>query len=40
MSGQLDLFEPWEGGRFRLSLTYLDPEYAQAGKTEENKRSQ
>lgn len=37
MTGQIDFYEPWEGGTFQITLAYLDPEYAQAGKTTENK---
>lgn len=36
MTGQIDLYEPWEGGSFQITLTYTDAEYAQAGKTTEN----
>lgn len=37
MRGEIDLFEPWEGGKLQISLTYLGPEHAHAGKTEDNK---
>jgi uncharacterized protein YndB with AHSA1/START domain len=33
MSGQVHTFEPREGGLFRMSLTYKNPEDAQRGKT-------
>lgn len=35
MSGQIHDFEPHAGGKFRMSLTYLDPENALLGKTSE-----
>lgn len=37
MRGEIEIYEPWESGKFQISLTYLDPEYSQAGKTEGNK---
>lgn len=37
MTGQIDHYEPWEGGSFQMTLMYTDAEYAQAGKTTENK---
>lgn len=37
MSGQADVYEPWEGGAFQITLTYLDEQYAEAGKTSANK---
>ncbi len=37
MRGEIEIYEPWESGEFQISLTYLDPEYSQAGKTEGNK---
>ena len=33
MRGEVHIFEPREGGRFRMSLTYLNPEDAPHGKT-------
>lgn len=33
MRGQVHTFEPREGGRFRISLTYQHPDEAQRGKT-------
>lgn len=35
MTGKLDAFEPWEGGIYRMTLSYGDPDY-KAGKTSEN----
>lgn len=35
MTGQLERFEPWPGGGFRMVLTYLDPG-AGHGKTSES----
>lgn len=37
MTGHVDRYEPWEGGAFQITLTYLDDQYAEAGKTSENK---
>ena len=34
MSCLVHFFEPWEGGRFRISLAYLDGNSAGKGKTE------
>jgi uncharacterized protein YndB with AHSA1/START domain len=34
MTGRVDSFDPREGGRYRMSLTYRDPEQS-AGKTSE-----
>ncbi len=34
MRGEVHAFEPREGGRFRLSLTYRDPRRASDGKTD------
>lgn len=36
MSGHMELFEPQVGGKFRMSLTYLDQAAAPRGKTTEN----
>jgi len=36
MTGAVHLFEPREGGRFRLSLTYQDPAHSGLGKTTED----
>jgi uncharacterized protein YndB with AHSA1/START domain len=36
MTGHLHTFEPREGGKFRMSLTYIDPKKSPAGKTSEN----
>lgn len=36
MSGRFDLFEPREGGRYRMTLTYLDPGTAAPGKSSAN----
>lgn len=36
MTGAVHLFEPREGGRFRISLTYQDPANALPGKSSEN----
>jgi uncharacterized protein YndB with AHSA1/START domain len=33
MKGHVHTFEPREGGKFRLSLTYEDPEHSHGGKT-------
>jgi uncharacterized protein YndB with AHSA1/START domain len=33
MKGQVHTYEPREGGRFRMSLTYQNPEDAQSGKS-------
>ncbi len=35
MTGQVHTFEPHEGGKFRLSLTYQNPETSLAGKSSE-----
>jgi uncharacterized protein YndB with AHSA1/START domain len=34
MTARVDSFDPGEGGRYRMSLTYNLPEDAQSGKTE------
>ncbi len=34
MTCRVQFFEPWEGGRFRISLSYLDRNSADEGKTE------
>ena len=36
MTGQMHTFEPREGGKFRMSLTYIDPTKSPPGKTSEN----
>lgn len=36
MSGQIHVFEPRVGGTFRMTLSYLAPEHAAAGKTSDN----
>ncbi len=36
MSGQVEVFEPQVGGRFRLSLTYLDQQDRPPGKTSDD----
>jgi uncharacterized protein YndB with AHSA1/START domain len=36
MTGHIHTFEPHEGGKFRMSLTYIDPKKSPAGKTSEN----
>ena len=36
MKGQVDIYEPHKGGRFRISLTYLDPSNSLVGKTSED----
>jgi uncharacterized protein YndB with AHSA1/START domain len=36
MRGHIDLFEPYEGGKFRISLTYENPEDSLGGKTSED----
>ncbi len=36
MKGQMHAFDAREGGRFRMSLTYLDPEHSLGGKTTED----
>lgn len=36
MKGHIDIFEPHEGGAFRMSLTYLDQADSSRGKTSEN----
>ncbi len=33
MCGSVDVWEPWPGGRFRLTLAYTNPGHATAGKT-------
>lgn len=35
MSGQVDFFEPWENGRFQITLFYLDSSDAISAKTSE-----
>lgn len=35
MKGRVETFEPHEGGRFRLSLTYLNQQDSRRGKTSE-----
>lgn len=35
MSGHIELFEPWEGGNYKMTLTY-ELDNAHAGKTSEN----
>ncbi len=36
MTGYVDVFEPREGGRFRITLTYQDVEHSVAGKTSQH----
>jgi uncharacterized protein YndB with AHSA1/START domain len=36
MRGQVHTFEPREGGEFRMSLTYQNPEDSQRGKTSQD----
>ena len=36
MKGHVDIYEPHTGGRFRMSLTYLNPEDRRSGKTSED----
>jgi uncharacterized protein YndB with AHSA1/START domain len=36
MTGHVHAFEPREGGRFRMSLTYQDPKQSPGGKTSED----
>ena len=36
MRGQVHVFEPRQGGRFRMSLTYQQPQDAGLGKTSDN----
>jgi uncharacterized protein YndB with AHSA1/START domain len=36
MKGQVHAFDAREGGTFRVSLTYLDPEHSLGGKTSEH----
>ena len=36
MRGQIDTFDPREGGKFRMSLTYLDRQDSPRGKTSED----
>ena len=36
MKGRIETFEPYEGGRFRLSLTYRDQTGSPRGKTSED----
>ena len=36
MRGQVHIFEPREGGRFRMSLIYQHPEHSRRGKTSED----
>lgn len=35
MVGKIEEFEPWEGGIYRMTLTYVDSEYKE-GKSSEN----
>lgn len=35
MTGMVEEFQPWEGGVYRMTLSYGDPEY-NSGKTSEN----
>lgn len=37
MTGQVDAYEPREGGDFQITLAYEGEEYAHAGKTADNK---
>jgi uncharacterized protein YndB with AHSA1/START domain len=36
MRGHIDTFDPREGGKFRMSLTYLNPKDSPSGKTSED----
>jgi uncharacterized protein YndB with AHSA1/START domain len=36
MRGQVHTYEPYAGGKFRMSLTYTDPQDSQLGKTSED----
>jgi uncharacterized protein YndB with AHSA1/START domain len=36
MKGQVHAFDAREGGKFRMSLTYLDPKHSLSGKTSED----
>ena len=36
MTGQVDIFEPHDGGKFRMSLTYLDRLNSLRGKTSDD----
>jgi uncharacterized protein YndB with AHSA1/START domain len=36
MTGHVHTFDPREGGKFRMSLTYQDPEHSPGGKTSED----
>ena len=36
MKGHVDTFEPYKGGKFRMSLTYLDQQDSPRGKTSED----
>jgi len=36
MTGHVHTFEPREGGKFRMSLTYQDPKHSPGGKTSED----
>jgi uncharacterized protein YndB with AHSA1/START domain len=36
MRGKVEIFEPREGGKFRMSLTYTDPQDAKLGKTSDD----
>jgi uncharacterized protein YndB with AHSA1/START domain len=36
MTGRLDLFDPREGGHYRMTLTYEDSNHAAPGKTSEH----
>jgi len=36
MTGQVHTFDPREGGKLRMSLTYQDPKHSPGGKTSED----
>jgi uncharacterized protein YndB with AHSA1/START domain len=36
MTGHVHTFDPREGGKFRMSLTYQDPKHSPGGKTSED----
>ncbi len=36
MTGEVHTFEPREGGKFDMTLTYIDPKKSPSGKTSEN----
>ncbi|MFB4169666.1 SRPBCC family protein [Virgibacillus sp. JSM 102003] len=36
MEGSIDFFEPWEGGAYQMSLTYVSPARTMRGKTSED----